>query len=228
MSATRTLARARPSTAADFHQFPPVATGATEPLYYPIDAINDSLESKLGRMIYEEFTTVVLLKDQMRVRNPVWVDFLQHLRVGNVQEHHLAMLRTLIVGKPGTSPAEGGSKTDDWNEASLVTPRHAIRTQWNEEAARKKSRALHPNLAAHLPKKSRRSKKNSMQVKDLPNEVEFGIGMKVMVTSNLETDLDLRNGARGEIVDIILDPDEPPVGNEPIVQLKKMHIYWSS
>ncbi|KAJ6506037.1 hypothetical protein DFH09DRAFT_1101547 [Mycena vulgaris] len=53
-----------------------------------------------------------------------------------------------------------------------------------------------------------------MKIKDLPNEVDFGIGMKVMVTSNLETDLDLTNGAR---VDIILDPDEPPVGNEPIL-----------
>ncbi|KAJ6453999.1 hypothetical protein DFH09DRAFT_1298158 [Mycena vulgaris] len=64
-----------------------------------------------------------------------------------------------------------------------------------------------------------------MQVKDLPNEVDLGIGMKVMVTSNLETDLDLTNGAKGEIVDIILDPDELPVGNEPMVQLKKMPAY---
>ncbi|KAJ7681501.1 hypothetical protein B0H17DRAFT_910155, partial [Mycena rosella] len=139
----------------------------------------------------------------------------------------------------------------------LVTPRHAVRTQWNEEAAHKNCQATgwqlyvykaqdtykdeftdlkgdskscvlnlseHRNLAAHFSKKSRRSK-NSMQVKDLPNEVELVIGMKVMVTSSLETDLDLTNGGRGEIVDIILDPDEPPVGNEPIVQLKKMPAY---
>jgi hypothetical protein len=51
----------------DFHQFPPVATGLSEVLYYPIDLLRDSLESKLGHMICEEFSTVVILKEQMRV-----------------------------------------------------------------------------------------------------------------------------------------------------------------
>ena len=41
--------------------------------------------------------------------------------------------------------------------------------------------------------------------------------MKVMVTKNIEIDLDLTNGAQGEIVDIILHPDEPPIGNAPVV-----------
>ena len=49
--------------------------------------------------------------------------------------------------------------------------------------------------------------------------------MKVMVTENVETDLDITNGARGEIVNIILDPDEPPIGNDPIVTLKHLPTY---
>ncbi|KAJ7246448.1 hypothetical protein C8J57DRAFT_1360503 [Mycena rebaudengoi] len=49
--------------------------------------------------------------------------------------------------------------------------------------------------------------------------------MKVMVTDNIETDLDLTNGARGEIVDIVLDPDEPPIGDDPIVHLTKLPAY---
>lgn len=49
--------------------------------------------------------------------------------------------------------------------------------------------------------------------------------MKVMVTENIETDLDVTNGARGEIVDIILDVDEPPIGDEPIVTLKELPAY---
>ncbi|KAJ7017151.1 hypothetical protein C8F04DRAFT_1244317 [Mycena alexandri] len=230
----------------DFHQFPPVATGPSEALYYPIDTIRDSIDSKIGRMIYEEFTTVVLLKEQLRVTDTVWLDFLRHLRVGNVQEHHLAMLRTLVVQGRGIQ-GNIDFETAPWNEASLVTPRHAVRTQWNDEAARKmckatgrqlyicrahdtyKGRALNlqerHNLAAHLSKKSRRNQKHSMQAKDLPDEIEIAIGMQVMVTSNLETDLDLTNGARGEIVDIFLDPDEPAVGDEPVVRLEKMPAY---
>jgi hypothetical protein len=49
--------------------------------------------------------------------------------------------------------------------------------------------------------------------------------MKVMVTENLETDLDVTNGARGEIVNIILHPDEPPIGDEPIITLQHLPSY---
>jgi len=49
--------------------------------------------------------------------------------------------------------------------------------------------------------------------------------MKVMVTANIETDLDVTNGARGEIVDIILHPDEPPLGDDSIVTLKYLPSY---
>ena len=38
--------------------------------------------------------------------------------------------------------------------------------------------------------------------KDLAREAKLAIGMKVMITDNIETDLDITNGARGEIVDI--------------------------
>ena len=50
--------------------------------------------------------------------------------------------------------------------------------------------------------------------------------MKVLVMDNIETDLDVTNGARGEIVDIILHPDEPPIDeNEPVVYLQYIPAY---
>jgi len=63
------------------------------------------------------------------------------------------------------------------------------------------------------------------RVNDLPDVVQITIGMKVMVTSNIETDLDVTNGAQGEIVDIILHPDEPPLGDDPIVTLQHLPSY---
>lgn len=36
----------------------------------------------------------------------------------------------------------------------------------------------------------------------------LAIGMQVMVTFNVATDLDLANGARGRVVDIVLDSRE--------------------
>ena len=226
----------------DFHQFPPVARPLRYALYYPVDFSNDSLTSRIGRAIYEEFTTVVELKEQRRISNPVCHDFLQHLRRGTVNAEHLKMLRSLIIGK-GEAPTIDFSSLP-WNEAALVTPRHAVRTQWNDAAIRKMCREKGRQIfkcTAHDTIKGRtismkercilethRGKKNRRghTVKDLPYCIEIAIGMKVMVTNNIETDLDITNGARGEIVDIILDPDEPPIdANENIIRLRYMPAY---
>jgi hypothetical protein len=56
-------------------------------------------------------------------------------------------------------------------------------------------------------------------------KIEIAKGMKVLVTTNVETDLDITNGARGEIIDIILHPDKPPIPDEPVVHLKYLPLY---
>ncbi|OAX36730.1 hypothetical protein K503DRAFT_784140 [Rhizopogon vinicolor AM-OR11-026] len=54
----------------------------------------------------------------------------------------------------------------------------------------------------------------------LSNRIELAIGMKVMVTFNVETDLDIANGARGEIIKIVLDERETAFSPlAPIVEL---------
>jgi hypothetical protein len=118
----------------DLHQFPPVALSIKEALFHEIEPF-DSVESQLGRTIYKEFNTIVILKEQYRINDPVWKDFLQHLRNGNVQEHHIKMLKQQVIGNPGSLNVD--FNTTPWNDASLVTPRHAIRTQWNAIASHK-------------------------------------------------------------------------------------------
>jgi ATP-dependent exoDNAse (exonuclease V) alpha subunit len=49
--------------------------------------------------------------------------------------------------------------------------------------------------------------------------------MKVMVTQNVKTDLDITNGARGTIVNIILDKDKPPLLEMNIVELVHLPAY---
>src|SRR5271170_6891262 len=63
-------------------------------------------------------------------------------------------------------------------------------------------------------------RKNRQKRKDLPSTVELAVGMRVMVTRNIETDLDITNGARGEITEIVLHPDEPLIGKQAVVELK--------
>ncbi|KAJ3874323.1 hypothetical protein F5051DRAFT_295649, partial [Lentinula edodes] len=226
----------------DLHQFPPVAVGASEALFYPVNLAKDKPEAQIGRTLYEEFSTVVILRKQMRVTDPTWRDFLVHLRYGKVQSRHLDMLRTLVVSN-STNP-----KTDfdqePWLQMSLVTPRHTVRERWNEEAIRKHCRRTGNRLfICHtsdtirnkplnlcerygLAMHNAKSTSSSRRKKSLPDRVELAIGAKVLVTQNIETDLDITNGARGKIVEIVFDPREPQFEeNCSVVELEYMPLY---
>ena len=230
----------------DFHQFPPVATSPTEALYFPSNPERDSAESQSGRAIYEEFTTVVILQEQMHVTDPVWHDFLVHLRNGRVKEEHISMLRTLVITNSNCPPTD--FKNSPWDSASLVTPRHAVRRQWNEALRKFSSDAgkkiitcnaedmikgepltLRERYALVARGKNGREgwRKQRRLNQDLPESIDVAVGMKVMVTQNVETDLDITNGARGTIVGIILHPDEPMISNAEAqtVKLQRLPIY---
>jgi len=179
-----------------------------------------------------------------------------------VETRHLDVLRTLLLKRPPVGPTQAHSPTVDppligtlrslpnpsavsspidfnshpWNDAALITPRHAVRTRWNQAAAQKWcSGSRHPlfvcpaletikgasltleeryALANHTKNAKRRCKK------DLPEMIHLAIGMKVMVTNNLQTDLDIMNGACGIVVGILLHRDEPPLEDGSIVTLK--------
>jgi hypothetical protein len=228
----------------DFHQFPPVARPIRDALYYPSNAETDSLGSQIGRAIYEEFTMVVTLKEQKRVTDPVWHDFLRNLRTGSVNAGHVQMLRSLIIGEKSSDNVD--FESEPWNDASLVTPRHAVRVHWNNAALRKMCRekgqsificraedtirgrsiGLRERYALESHRGNSKRNRGSRTSKDLPYQIEIAIGMKVMVTNNVETDLDITNGARGVIVDIVLHPDEPPINrNDAVIRLKYLPSY---
>jgi PIF1-like helicase len=218
----------------DLHQFPPVAVSNSEALYWPINTQNDKMDTQIGRRIYEEFTTVVILREQKRVTDLVWHDFLQHLRRGCVQDRHITMLKKLVIGDEHSVPID--FREEPWCGASLVMPRHAVREKWNNTAIRgwchKNQQQLfvctaedsingHPMTICKRYAMASRSKMDARRKKkDLPKVIEIVKGMKVMVTNNIDMDLDVTNGARGEIIDIILHLDEPPIGENPVVHLK--------
>ena len=158
------------------------------------------------------------------------------MRKGTVHDDQISMLRELIL------PSGTNLQEDPWNSAVLVTPRHSVRMKWNAEAIRqhctKSKETLYivraedtvkgtPLMLAERIALLKRKVAGSGKSKhgELQEEVEFAIGMKVMVTENLETDLDVTNGARGTIVGIMLNPKEPPLPNAPIVRLKFLPSY---
>ncbi|TFY67448.1 hypothetical protein EVJ58_g1608 [Rhodofomes roseus] len=227
----------------DFHQFPPVASKRNAPLYYPNDLADskETVDDEMGRTIYEAFTTVVILREQVRVRDPTWNGFLQRLRAGEVDGDDVEMLRSLVLTHPKCTPTD--FDREPWSNALLVTPRHTVRTQWNDAATKRhcartgvqlfvgtaedtiRGRPLSLVEQLMVAQKKSSQRRNKQDHGGLPREVQFAVGMKVMVTLNVDTDLDVANGTRGEIVDIVLDPREPAIANDRIVNLQYLPLY---
>ncbi len=94
----------------DLHQFPPVACSRAEPLFMRTDMERDLAhpDRVLGRKIYEEFTTVVILKEQMRVTDPTWRDFLCICATATYSPRtwpccaHSSLLPTTLASPPRT------------------------------------------------------------------------------------------------------------------------------
>lgn len=228
----------------DHHQFPPVMGGEHEALYWPANPAHDSTEAQLGRAIFAEFRETVILREQMRVTDLVWRQFLRNLRFGRVRQEDLTMLRRQIVSHPDC--IETDFKSEPWSSAGLVTPRHGVREKWNGQAIaehcrrsrvrryivraddtisnRGKRRELtleeQIEVQRRRLKSGREDKRNS-----LPDVVEIAIGMKVMVTTNVETDLDIANGARGTVVGVVLHQGETGVASGDTVTLQHMPAY---
>lgn len=203
----------------DFHQFPPVACRRSAPLYWPSNPSRNKTEEILGRKAYEQFRTVVRLKKQVRVQDAEWNDALQHVRHGNCREKQINLIRQLIITHPNCPTTD--YTNERWKNVILITPRHCVRMQWNMAALRKHCMNSHHTLyilVAHDTVKGETVSpaqrlaiaihgKRQSQYKEnagLMKEVELAIGMPVLVTSNIHTELDLTNGARGEVVGIVL------------------------
>ena len=206
----------------DFHQFPPVGN-AGGALYNHLD---ESIRGTMGRALFLQFTTVVILKEQNRVRDPVWRRILDRLRVGECEEPDLQEIRKLIVTRK-ESVLPDMSK-EPWKDAVLITPRHAVRERWNHAAlhrhATQSGNRLYISPAEDTIGRQREelSMKERVMVAGMKNEktahladrVTLSVGMKAMVILNLATDKELANGTRGTIDDIVLDPREELVNPE--------------
>lgn len=104
----------------DFHQFPPIVCARSAPLYYPNNPRFNDEDAIIGREVYKQFSTVIRLRKQMRVHDPVWEDLLQHVRYGNCKKEHINLLRSLIITNPEV--LNTNYDKEPWKSAVLVTP----------------------------------------------------------------------------------------------------------
>lgn len=216
----------------DFHQFPPV--GKTGAALYCEEKNNERPKAKLGREIFLQFDTVVFLDEQVRVTDAAWSDILQRLRIGQCNEEDIEEIRSLVISNEKCDVPDFSQSP--WNDAILVTSRHAVRQAWNEHAIikhckkTKRRRYIVPaedfekNSETSLTQKMKLSIAglNEKQTGKLEDVISIAIGMRAMVQVNFAIEADIANGTRGRVEGIILDEREPKisVGDEGETRLK--------
>lgn len=219
-------------SAADFHQFPPVAGGKgakpgregkenTSALYCHQPSL-DKERMALGREIFLQFEKVVVLTEQNRSRDPEWTELLDRLRVGECTDKDLEEVQKLVLTDPRCDVPDWNS--EEWADVVLVTPRHKVRKAWNDLALAKhcrlegryryviKARDI-DKFTGERPRLDYRVSAAAMPVKktgDLEQAVTIGIGMKAMVVTNIATEADVANGTRGVVESFWLHPEEQP------------------
>ncbi len=60
---------------------------------------------------------------------------------------------------------------------------------------------------------------------NLPDEVTVSVGMSVMITFNVETNMEMANGSRDEITAIALREEDGCVGIRAVVNLSEPPVY---
>ena len=136
-------------------------------------------------------------------------------------------MKKLVITHPECPPTYYNSPP--WNDAKLVTPRHAVRLQWNSAAIRKYCSQSHHRLyicpaqdvidGRPVTNEEKiailtRTKGSRSQTDQggLMKETEIVIDAEVMVTLNIHTELDVANGVRKVVEGIVLDEQERQIG----------------
>jgi hypothetical protein len=187
-----------------------------------VDKAEDSKRAQIGRAIFKQFNTVVILDKQNRVTDVKWANILSKLRVGQCDHNDLEEIQKLVLSNPDC--IKPNFQETPWSDAILVTPRHAVREAWNEHSVVKHCKKtgnrrylvpaydVNKETNQELPMEARlaAAKAKSAHTGKLADRVEVAVGMKAMVLLNLATEADIANGTRGVIHDIILDERDKP------------------
>ena len=89
------------------------------------------MDESLGRMLYDQSKTVVCLR--LQGVDPGWHDLLQHVQNGSCYVQHTDMLCSLVITNPACPPTDF---QHTWNDTVIITPRRAVRHQWNAAKTR--------------------------------------------------------------------------------------------
>ena len=190
----------------DFIQFPPIMDA---PLYSgwkngSIRSTNLQAEVKkqLGINLWRQVNQVVLLDEQMRIKDKAYQDLLNRLREGKCTDSDIAMLNKRVIGNfSGNISSISGNR--------IITPGNELVMEINKMFASHHSRdkKVFVTTAKDSIKKKKLPTDLANKIKDypatwtkgLPGELPMYVGMPVYLTQNIAVELGLTNGSTGII-----------------------------
>ena len=198
----------------DFIQFPPV--GGTS-LYngwlnkdVPASTSNYDIDKQLGLWLWKQVTPIILLDEQMRVRDRPYQDLLNRLREGKCNHSDYLTLSARVLGN--------NIETDVNSSKHIIAPGNELVMEVNNLFVTKHSQTnkVFISKAVDTIKKKKVSRHTatllqslpSTKTDGLPSELPLYVGMPVFLTKNISTELGLTNGTTGVVTSIPLKPEE--------------------
>ena len=201
----------------DFVQFPPVKDS---PLYTGWNNNNKSnsraaeITKQLGINLWKQVNKIVLLTEQMRCTDEAYRDILNRLRVGKCTDNDVQILNGRIVGHS----VDITSIVD----TPIITPGNKLVMAVNELFVNHYSQETKVYVSKAIDYIGRKSNKKQVPkrvanhikhwantaTRGLPRELKLFIGMPVMVTNNIATELGITNGTTGFIRSIHFRDEE--------------------
>ena len=195
----------------DFIQFPPIMDS---PLYsgWKNESIRSTnlqaeVKKQLGINLWRQVNQVVLLDEQMRIKDKAYQDILNRLREGKCTDSDITILNKRVIGNfSGKISSISGNR--------LISPGNELVMNINKMFASHHSqdKKVFVTTAKDSVKKKELPTDLANKIKDypatwtkgLPRELPMYVGMPVFLTQNIAVELGLTNGTTGIIKSIHL------------------------
>ena len=198
----------------DFIQFPPILD---PPLYsgwknesVRSTKVQSEIKKQLGINLWKQVNQVVLLDEQMRVKDKAYLDLLNRLREGKCTDSDVEMLNKRVIGNSVDITSISGNP--------IITPGNELVMEVNKLFAshHSQNKMVFVTTAKDSVKKEKLPTDLANKIKDypstwtkgLPRELPMYVGMPVFLTTNIATELGLTNGTTGIIKSIHLQNGE--------------------
>ena len=193
----------------DFIQFPPVKD---TPLYCSwnnekgkSNSRQAGINKQLGSHLWRQINKIVFLDEQMRCTDKEYLGLLNRLREGKCNDNDVEMLRRRVVGQSFDITSA--------LDAPIITPGNQLVTAINDLFVDSLSKSTPVYISKSRDYMGRKSNQKEIptrvekivkklpttSTRGLPRELKLYIGMPIIVTSNIATELGITNGTTGII-----------------------------